>query len=35
MAEIAIGIDLGTSNTCVAMMQNGELKVLQIGRAHV
>ncbi len=28
MAEIAIGIDLGTSNTCVAMMQNGELKVL-------
>ena len=29
MAEIAVGIDLGTSNTCVSMMQNGEVKVLE------
>jgi molecular chaperone DnaK len=28
MAEIAVGIDLGTSNTCVSMMRNGELEVL-------
>ncbi len=28
MAEIAVGIDLGTSNTCVSMMQDGEVKVL-------
>ncbi|MEZ4330932.1 MAG: molecular chaperone DnaK [Myxococcota bacterium] len=28
MAEIAIGIDLGTSNSCVAMMQGGELQVI-------
>ncbi len=28
MADIAIGIDLGTSNTCVAMMQGGEIRVL-------
>jgi molecular chaperone DnaK len=28
MAEIAVGIDLGTSNTCVAMMQRGEVRVL-------
>ena len=29
MAEIAVGIDLGTSNTCVSMMQDGEVKVLE------
>jgi len=28
MAEIAVGIDLGTSNTCVSMMRNGEVHVL-------
>ncbi|CAM9218652.1 unnamed protein product [Discosporangium mesarthrocarpum] len=28
MAEIAVGIDLGTSNTCVSMMQEGQVKVL-------
>ena len=28
MAEIAVGIDLGTSNTCVSMMQDGEVQVL-------
>ncbi|MBB85453.1 MAG: molecular chaperone DnaK [Deltaproteobacteria bacterium] len=28
MAEIAVGIDLGTSNTCVSMMQDGQVKVL-------
>jgi molecular chaperone DnaK len=28
MAEIAVGIDLGTSNTCVSMMRNGEVEVL-------
>ena len=29
MAEIAVGIDLGTSNTCVSMMVDGEVKVLE------
>ncbi len=28
MAEIAIGIDLGTSNSCVSVMRDGELHVL-------
>ena len=28
MAEIAVGIDLGTSNTCVALMRSGEVQVL-------
>ncbi|HEB89914.1 MAG TPA: molecular chaperone DnaK [Deltaproteobacteria bacterium] len=28
MAEIAVGIDLGTSNTCVALMRGGEVEVL-------
>jgi molecular chaperone DnaK len=28
MAEIAVGIDLGTSNSCVSIMQDGEVKVL-------
>jgi len=28
MAEIAVGIDLGTSNTCVALMREGEVRVL-------
>jgi molecular chaperone DnaK len=28
MAEIAVGIDLGTSNTCVALMRGGEVAVL-------
>jgi molecular chaperone DnaK len=28
MAEIAVGIDLGTSNTCVSLMRNGEIEVL-------
>ena len=29
MAEIAIGIDLGTSNSCVACSQNGQPEVLK------
>jgi molecular chaperone DnaK len=29
MAEIAVGIDLGTSNTCVALMRDGEVDVLE------
>ncbi|MCB9722607.1 MAG: Hsp70 family protein [Spirochaetaceae bacterium] len=28
MAEIAVGIDLGTSNTCVALMREGQVEVL-------
>jgi molecular chaperone DnaK len=28
MAEIAVGIDLGTSNTCVSLMRDGEVQVL-------
>jgi len=28
MAEIAVGIDLGTSNTCVSLMRDGEVEVL-------
>ena len=28
MAEIAVGIDLGTSNTCVALMRAGKIEVL-------
>jgi molecular chaperone DnaK len=28
MADIAVGIDLGTSNTCVALMRGGEVEVL-------
>jgi molecular chaperone DnaK len=28
MSEIAIGIDLGTSNSCVAVMRGGEIEVL-------
>ena len=28
MAEIAVGIDLGTSNTCVSLMRDGEVHVL-------
>ena len=28
MAEIAVGIDLGTSNTCVSLMRNGKVEVL-------
>ena len=28
MAEIAVGIDLGTSNTCVALMKSGNVEVL-------
>ena len=28
MAEIAVGIDLGTSNTCVALMRGGDVQVL-------
>ena len=28
MAEIAVGIDLGTSNTCVSLMRDGKVKVL-------
>ena len=28
MAEIAIGIDLGTSNTCVSLMRDGNVQVL-------
>ena len=28
MAEIAVGIDLGTSNTCVALMRGGKAEVL-------
>ncbi len=29
MAEIAVGIDLGTSNTCVALMRQGKAEVLE------
>ncbi|MEE9607044.1 MAG: Hsp70 family protein [Myxococcota bacterium] len=29
MAEIAVGIDLGTSNSCVATAQNGSVEVLE------
>jgi len=28
MAEIAVGIDLGTSNTCVSLMRDGKVQVL-------
>ena len=28
MAEIAVGIDLGTSNTCVSLMRDGDIQVL-------
>ncbi|MBJ19724.1 MAG: Hsp70 family protein [bacterium] len=28
MTEIAVGIDLGTSNTCVSLMRSGEIQVL-------
>jgi molecular chaperone DnaK len=28
MAEVAVGIDLGTSNTCVSLMRGGEVEVL-------
>ncbi len=28
MADIAVGIDLGTSNSCVSLMRNGEVQVL-------
>ena len=28
MAEIAVGIDLGTSNTCVSLMRDGQVEVL-------
>lgn len=28
MAEIAVGIDLGTSNTCVSLMRDGKVEVL-------
>ncbi len=28
MAEIAVGIDLGTSNTCVSVMRDGQVEVL-------
>jgi len=28
MTEIAVGIDLGTSNTCVSLMRNGQIEVL-------
>jgi molecular chaperone DnaK len=29
MAEIAVGIDLGTSNTCVSLMRDGKVEVLE------
>ena len=28
MADLAIGIDLGTSNSCVSIMRNNKLEVL-------
>ncbi|MFT5696648.1 MAG: molecular chaperone DnaK, partial [Myxococcota bacterium] len=28
MADVAIGIDLGTSNSCVAIMRNKKIEVL-------
>ena len=30
-----IGIDLGTTNSVVAVMEGGDPVVIQIGRAHV
>jgi molecular chaperone DnaK len=31
MAELAVGIDLGTSNSCVAVVRDGEVEVLRNG----